>query len=124
MMELTINGEVYNFRFGMGFVREINKTLKTPIDGAPGEKQDIGLRYKIGCLYDSDVVTLVEILDIANRTEKPRVSREKLDAYIDAPNTDIDKLFEDVFDFLSQSNATKRVAAELTERVEKQKAQQ
>lgn len=27
MMELTINGQVYQFNFGMGFLREMNKKL-------------------------------------------------------------------------------------------------
>ena len=33
MMELTINGTVYEFNFGMGFLREINKRVQTPVDG-------------------------------------------------------------------------------------------
>ncbi len=27
-MELTINGQVYQFHFGMGFLREVNKRTK------------------------------------------------------------------------------------------------
>ena len=30
MMELTINGQVYQFKFGMGFLREMNKKLYYP----------------------------------------------------------------------------------------------
>ena len=36
MMELTINGAVYQFKFGMGFLREANKTVKIPVQGMPG----------------------------------------------------------------------------------------
>jgi hypothetical protein len=122
MFELTINNVVYNFRFGMGFIRAINKTMSTPIDGIPGERQNIGLRYKVGCLYDGDVEALVDVLDFANKTEKPRVTREQLDAYIDDPDTDIDALFNEVLDFLRQSNATKKVVAELQKMVDEQKA--
>lgn len=124
MFELTINDVVYGFRFGMGFIREINRTMSAPIDGVPGEKQNVGLRYKIGCLYDSDVEALVEVLDAANKTEKPRVTRAMLDAYIENPETDIDKLFEDVIDFLRQSNATKKVAADIQKMVDEQKKAQ
>lgn len=123
MFELTINEKVYQFRFGMGFIREINKTMSAPIDGVPGEKQNVGLRYKIGCLYDNDVEALVEVLYAANKTENPRVTIKELDSYIEDPDTDIEKLFEDVFDFLRQSNATKKVAADLQKMVDEQKAQ-
>lgn len=123
MFELTINEKVYQFRFGMGFIREINKTMSAPIDGVPGEKQNVGLRYKIGCLYDNDVEALVEVLYAANKTENPRVTIKELDSYIEDPDTDIEKLFEDVFDFLRQSNATKKVAADLQKMVDEQKDQ-
>lgn len=123
MFELTINEKVYQFRFGMGFIREINKTMSAPIDGVPGEKQNVGLRYKIGCLYDNDVEALVEVLYAANKTENPRVTVKELDAYIEDPDTDIEQLFKDVFDFLRQSNATKKVAADLQKMVDEQLAQ-
>lgn len=122
MFEITIDGVVYQFHFGMGFLREINKTMTAPIDGMPGEKQNVGLRYKIGCLYDSDIEALVDILDIANKYQKPRVTRAALDAYIEDPDTDIDELFNMVLDFLSKSNATKKVAESIRQMVDEQKA--
>ena len=33
MYELTINDVVYQFNFGMGFMREVNKKVCTPVDG-------------------------------------------------------------------------------------------
>ena len=69
-----------------------------------------------------DVEALVEILDYANKTEKPRVTRDLLDAYIDDPETDIDTLFSEVLDFLRRNNATKKVVAELQKMVDEQKA--
>lgn len=122
MFELTINGTVYQFKFGMGFLRDINKTLCKSMDGIPNEKQNIGLQYKIGGIIDGDVEALVEVLDIANKTQNPRVSRAILDDYIDDENTDIDRLFEDVLDFLKRTNATKKTAMQLLEMVEKEKA--
>ena len=40
MMELTINGQVYQFHFGMGFLREVNKIVNAPVEGIPGMKKD------------------------------------------------------------------------------------
>ena len=122
MFELTINDNVYQFRFGMGFLREINKTVKTPVEGVKGLDQHIGLRFKVGGLLDGDPEALVDVLDLANKTENPRVTRALLDSYIDDPETDIDALFEDVLDFLSTNNATKKTVLMLKEMAEAEKA--
>ena len=122
MLELTINKEVFQFNFGMGFLREINKVVKTPIEGIKGIEQHIGLRYKVGGLMDGDPEALVEVLEIANKGQNPRVTRGALDAYIDDPETDIDALFAEVLDFLSTSNATKKTVAQLVEMAEAEKA--
>lgn len=46
MFELTINDAVYQFNFGMGFLRELNKRVSTPVDGLPDVKKNIGLRLE------------------------------------------------------------------------------
>ena len=46
-MELTINGQVYQFNFGMGFMREMNKKVSMPVDGVKDAKKNIGLRYAV-----------------------------------------------------------------------------
>jgi hypothetical protein len=123
MFELTIKGVVYQFHFGMGFMREINKKVGTPVDGLPDVKKNIGLQYYVAGVMDGDIEALFEVLDVANKNQKPRVTRDTLDAYIDDPDTDIDKLFEDVLGFLKNANATKKTVAMLLEAVEKQKNQ-
>lgn len=124
MMELTINGTVYEFNFGMGFMREINKRIGTPVDGLPDVKKNIGLQYNVASILDGDVEALVDVLDMANKGHSPRVTRQLLDLYIDDESTDIDALFKEVIDFLKNSNATKNVTKNLIEAVEKQKANQ
>lgn len=121
MMELTINGQVYQFNFGMGFLREINKQTNVPIDGVPGVKKDVGFRYALMNLMDGDPEALVNILDVANKGQNPRVTRNLLDGYIDDENTDIDELTDTVMGFLKSANATKRTTKELVDAVEKEK---
>lgn len=121
-MELTINGVVYNFIFGMGFLNRINKLVQQSVANMVGVKQDIGFRYYLAGMLDGDVQALVRILDIANAGQNPRATKELLESYIDDPTTDIDFLFEHVTDFLSKSNATKKFTAEAVEAVEKAKA--
>ncbi|MFR9207032.1 MAG: tail assembly chaperone [Lachnospiraceae bacterium] len=121
MYELTINDVVYQFNFGMGFMREVNKKVCTPVDGLKDVKKNIGLQYLVASILDGDVEALVEILAAANKGQNPRVTNALLDAYIDDENTDIDKLFEEVIDFLSNANATKKVTEALLKAMEEQK---
>lgn len=121
MFELTINNQVYEFNFGMGFMREMNRRITTTIDGVKNKEKNIGLQYTIAGLMDGDVEALVDVLEAANRGSQLRVTRNQLDAYIDNPDTDIDKLFDDVMDFLEKTNATKKTVAALKAAVEEQK---
>lgn len=120
MFELTINGVVYEFNFGMGFMREINKLVGTPVDGLPDVKKNIGLQYYVAGIIDGDLEALVTALDLANKGHKPRVTAALLDDYIDDEGTDIDKLFGDVLDFLKNANATKKTVANLLAAIEAQ----
>ena len=110
MMELTINNVIYNFNFGMGFLRKINALDKRTENGITKE---IGFRLKLAGLLDGDCEDLETILDCANAGQEKRVTRQLLDEYIDNPETDIDGLFETVKDFLSRSNCTRRQTAEV-----------
>lgn len=122
MFELTINGSVYSFNFGMGFMREINRLVGKPVDGVPDKKQNIGLRFYVLGLLDYDVEFLVDVLMAANKGMNPRVTTALLDSYIDSPDTDIEALFAEVLDFLSNANATKKAVAAVIEAVEAEKA--
>lgn len=122
MFELTIKGQVYQFNFGMGFLREINKKVGTPVDGLPDVKKNVGLRYKLAGLFDGDLEDLTEILLTANKGMSPRLSVENLDYYIDNECEDVDALFAEVIDFLRQQNATKKTMVELKQMADKEKA--
>ena len=123
MFELIINDTVYQFNFGMGFLRDINKKIDIPVDGLPGVRENVGLRYTVGMLIANDLETLVEVLFTANKGFKPRITPEKLDAYIEDADTDIDALFERVLDFLKKSNATRKTVCDILEAFEKRNQQ-
>ena len=124
MMELTINGQVYQFNFGMGFLREVNKKATAQVDGVKGAERNLGLRMAVAGIVDGDVESLVDVLDLANKGRDPRATKTVLDSYIDDPDTDIDKLFEDVMDFLKKTNATRKTTVAFLEEVEEQKQNQ
>lgn len=123
-MELTINGQVYQFNFGMGFMREMNKKVTMPVDGVKDAKKNIGLRYAVAGIMDGDVEALEDLLLVANKGQNPRATTEILDEYIDDPKTDIDKLFEDTLGFLRTANATKKTVAEIEKAVAAEKERQ
>lgn len=117
MLELTINGKVYEFKFGMGFMREVNKYFQKPIDGIKDAKENVGLQMMVAGIYAKDAEYLVRVLDAANKGFSPRVTVALLDEYIDECE-DIDQLFEDVLDFLKTANATKNVTNQFIEQME------
>lgn len=123
MMELTINGQVYQFNFGMGFLREANKTVTEKI-GSTDLKKGTGATYMIAGIMDGDPEDLVKALDLANKGQDPRITRALLDSYIDDPDTDVDQLFEDTLDFLGKANATKKIVGMIRQRIEEAKAKQ
>lgn len=124
MMELTISGQVYQFNFGMGFLRDANKTVSEKINNATDKKKDVGATYMIAGIMDGDPEDLVNALDLANKGQNPRVTRALLDSYIEDPNTDIDQLFEDTLDFLERANATRKLVERLKKKIEEAKAEQ
>lgn len=122
-LELTINGEVYVFKFGFGFVREINNLFRRPMEGFKGKEEKVGLQYVIAYVVDRDPEYLVTLLDTANKGQTPRITRQALENYIES-DCDIDTLFEQVIDFLSQSNCTKNITQKLVTASEEQKQKQ
>lgn len=122
MQELTINGQVYQFNFGMGFFRDMNAKVTTTNSEVPGVRQNVGLRYNIAKLIDGDVEALEEVLDTANKGQNPRLTKSAIDAFIDDENTDIDEVFDEILGFLQKANSTKKVTNQILEAVENQKA--
>ena len=107
-MELTINGNVYQFSFNIGFLRNINKTITVDVDGMDGVKRNVGLRYSVGLLLDGDLETLVDVLELANKGQSTRLTKKAIEDYIDNADTDVDEVFDSVIEGLKQANATKK----------------
>lgn len=118
-MELTIGDKVYQFTFGIGFLKEINKSAAIPMDSA-GNKRNVGLMYCVGSLVDRDVEELVKVLDFANKGQTPRITEKAINDYIDNECEDIEELFNKVLDFLSKSNACKLTVVPMMKEIEKQ----
>ena len=105
--ELTINDTTYSFKFGFGFMREMNEKATVPVDGMPGKVEKVGMKYELAKLADKNPETLLDVLYIANKTETPRVKKAELEEYLDS-ECDIETVFDEVIDFLSKANVCKK----------------
>lgn len=116
MMELQIKGQVYQFKFGFGFMREIDKhqTVKAP----NGTQQNIGFQTAVGGILDGDAQALEDVLLLANKGQEPRLTADVLEEYIEDEETDVDALFDGVIDFLKKSNVSKKKTLNLLKQAE------
>lgn len=104
-MELIIKDETYKFEATFGFYRELNAKFKRHVDGI-NQDEKLGAYVLLTQLVDRDVEALADILMMMNKNLTPTIRRGDLEAYI-AQEADIDTLFDEVIDFLSQANMTR-----------------
>ena len=112
--ELMMNGQPYEFIFGMGFLKTINAKATTKV---PNSNYSIntGLKFIMAQVIDRDVEALAEVLMTANAGCTPRLKQKDLYEFLEAEDTDIEKVFDTVIDFFGKANATKTTYKALTE---------
>lgn len=112
-MELTVNDKLFNFKFGYGFLKEVNQRYSVERGGM---KLKLGVGAIISNLLLSDVDTLFETLLIANMTEKPRIQVKDLEGYVEEQGSK--KLFESVIEELKKSEYTAMMVNKMLEEAE------
>lgn len=123
MQEVCLGNTMIPVKFGMGFLKEINKTVMQK-DNATGVTQNVGLRYNIASLIDGDAEALVTILDIGNKWSEPRFTKAAIEEAIDDEETNIDEVVENVLGFLETANATRRITVPIREAVREEEERQ
>lgn len=117
-MELTINKKVYQFKFGVKFIRTLDELMPLRT-----EQGDFGLSLSgkvIPELQSGNTNTIATILSYANYNQTPRISLDELDNYIDDCE-DIEKLFDDVIKSIESSNSGKLAMAKFKTAMKKAK---
>ncbi len=110
-MILKINGTDYRVKFGVGFVRELDKKYYT--ENKTGTvKFGLGLETQVPILLSGDLVALSEFLFLGTCTEENMPAQREVDDYIDQLG-DVDSLFHEVLEELKASNATRIKVGEL-----------
>ncbi|WP_461241131.1 tail assembly chaperone [Paucilactobacillus sp. N302-9] len=103
-MQLEFNGKVYTEKFGIKFLRELNKKYKVEQDGM---EFGVGLQGLLVELFANNVVSLIDALSLANQTEKVKFTQDQLIDAIENGEIDVEKLYDEVLSALKESNMTK-----------------
>lgn len=118
-MIINIRDREYEVRFGMRFLREMDK--KTYMTPAEGVKLGASMEFKVPLLFANDTTALSEILFTGTVTEKVRPTQDMVDYFIET-HPDLEGLFEEVISELKNSNATRLKMAELEKNLEESNA--
>lgn len=118
--EIEMNGTMYAFNFGMGFLKAINSRATEKVPNS-NYSVNVGAKYLMAQVMSDDVEALCDVLMTANKGENPRLTQKELESYIEDEATDIEALFAQVVDFFGKANATKMIYKELQSLTEMEK---
>lgn len=105
-MEIEVNGETYQLVAGFGFLHEVNKRVTVDVPNTKNKKE-VGLKFMVASIMDGDIDALVDCIFCMNIGQTPRLNKAYIERYLEDVE-DIDKVFDDVINFLSQANACKK----------------
>jgi len=104
-MQVKINNKEVELKFGVKFVRELDKVAGLDVKGA---SFGMGLTKSIPALNTADPAVLADVIYSAASTNKAfRPSQDDVDNFIDDYDGDLEKLFDDVTKEMSAANAIK-----------------
>lgn len=104
-MQVKINNKEVELKFGVKFVRELDKVAGLDVNGA---SFGMGLTKSIPALNTADPAVLADVIYSAASTNKAfRPSQDDVDNFIDDYNGDLEKLFDDVTKEMSAANPIK-----------------
>lgn len=110
-MEIEVNGEIYQLVAGFGFLHEVNKKLAIDVQSTE-TKKEIGLKYMVASIIEGDIDALVDCIFYMNSGQSPRLKKTQIESYLEDVE-DIDKVFEDVINFLSHANVCRKEVMQL-----------
>lgn len=110
-MEIEVNGEIYQLVAGFGFLHEVNKKVAIDVSST-GTKKEVGLKYMAASIIEGDIDALVDCIFYMNSGQSPRLKKQQIESYLEDVE-DIDKVFEDVINFLSHANVCRKEVMQL-----------
>ena len=110
-MEIEVNGEIYKLVAGFGFLHEVNKKVTVDVPNT-GKKKEVGLKFMVASIIDGDIDALADCIFYMNVGQTPRLKKADVENYLEDVD-DIDKVFEDVINFLSHANVCRKEVMQL-----------
>lgn len=110
-MEIEVNGETYQLVAGFGFLHEVNKRVTVDVPNTKNKKE-VGLKFMVASIMDGDIDALVDCIFCMNIGQTPRLKKTDIERYLEDVE-DIDKVFEDVINFLSHANVCRKEVMQL-----------
>lgn len=106
-MKIVLKDKEVELKFGVGFVRELDKLRE--IDNGKGIKFGAGLMLVLPMLKTLDPAALADVLlASAKATAKFKVSQSDVDNWVDE-QANLEAVFDDVNEELTKSNAVKPI---------------
>ena len=118
-MEIETNGEIYQLVAGFGFLHEVNKKVTVDVPNM-GKKKEVGLKFMVASIIDGDIDALADCIFYMNVGQTPRLKKADVEKYLEDVD-DIDKVFEDVINFLSHANVCRKEVMQLMSTQEEEK---
>lgn len=115
-MVITCGNKEYEVRFGLGFLRELNKKYFESLKLGNGREMilGIGLESRIPFILEEDPLELSDFLYFGTRHLKNAPKQEEIDEYIENCE-DLHGLFWEVIGELKKANATSKKVISLIE---------
>lgn len=103
-MQIKIGEKEYELNFGVKFVRLLDQTHGLSVNGMQFGQ---GLTKMLYGLQAYDPACLADVIYAATWANKKRPTLVQIEAMIEDPETDIEKLFDNVIAEMNKSNAIK-----------------
>ena len=98
MYTKEINGKLYDFNFGLGFVREIDR--RETIQDNNTKTQNVGLSYAIAGLVDGDFEKYIDCMLAGNKfSNGEKLTRPEIENWMESDDFDFEKECEDLLNF-------------------------
>lgn len=118
MYSREIDGKIYGFKFGIGFARDMDKTVV--IKDADGTQKKMGLTYAIAGLMDGDFEKLIDCLMYGNKYDSgEKIDRKQIEAWLDSEDVSLEQECKDLLDFFETANFTARKVRDIKEGLDK-----
>lgn len=104
-MILEINGTDYEMRFGLGFLKEINKGRESTTNNVDVR---LGVENAVSALYTGDYLPLLDLIKAGTITEKQKPKDKEIDEFL--MEADLEELANDFLEELRTQSATKKKA--------------